>query len=72
MTAATEHQADAQRDADARRKAVDTLRAQLALRSHELQELPDGTFLARRWGWPPRALADLDAVRAFTRLVGAA
>lgn len=53
---------------DARRKRIATLTARLALKSHQLVELPDGTFMVGRWGWPPRALADLDAVRAFAEL----
>lgn len=58
--------------ADQHRKAVDKLRAALALAGgFELHELADGSFLVRRWGLT-RDLADLAAVEDFARQVGAA
>lgn len=71
MTPATEPQADAQRDADTRRKRIATLTARLALKGHLLEELPGGGFVAGRWG-QTRPLPDLQAVEAFARQVGAA
>jgi hypothetical protein len=70
MTAAT--LAAQQAEDQARRKRLDTLRAQLALAGgFELHELADGTFLVTRWD-RARPLPDLRAVAEFVRLVGAA
>lgn len=55
----------------AERKCIANLRAGLALAGgHALHELADGTFLAT-WRHLSRSLADLNAVAAFARQVGA-
>ena len=51
-------------------KRLSTLRAQLALRGIALIDMSDGGFLAGQWGLSV-GLADLDAVHAFARRVGA-
>lgn len=56
---------------DVRRKRIATLTAQLALKSHQLIELPDGSFMVGRWG-QAKPLRDIDAVAEFARQVGAA
>lgn len=59
-------------EADARRKLLDTTRAELALAGgYALHELADGTFLVTRWD-RARPLPDLRAVAEFVRLVGGA
>lgn len=38
-------------DLDAKRKALDTLRAEAALMGYEVLALPDGRLLCCRWSW---------------------
>ncbi len=55
--------------ADAKRKAFETYRAELARLGFGLFELADGTYLATRWD-RSRPCADLQAVRAFLAQLG--
>jgi hypothetical protein len=59
--------------ADARGKAVATLRAQLALAGHAVHELAGGGFLviATRWAGMCRECPDVAALAAFARQLGA-
>lgn len=57
--------ADSATASDARRKAFEGLRAQLALAGgHALHELSDGSYLVTRWNLS-RPLADLAAAERF-------
>lgn len=53
------------------RKALETLRAKLALRGYELHELADGSLMVSRWNLS-RPLSSIEAAEAFARQVGAA
>jgi hypothetical protein len=51
-------------------KALATLSARLALAGYTLQQLPDGNYLAGRWGYTTHPLETSDAVRAFAKAAG--
>ena len=50
-------------------KAVRTLVAQLAIRSHAVHQLKDGGFLVCKYGYTHHA-ADFEALRGFARKLG--
>ncbi len=52
------------------RKAFATAQARLALKGFELVAMPGGGYVSQQWGHV-RALADMAAVEAFVRQVGA-
>lgn len=52
-------------------KRFATAQAKLALAGFQLERMADGSFVAAKWTMT-RALADVDAVEAFQRQVGAA
>ncbi len=65
---------DAQHVVDeARRKRLETLRPQLALRGFELRETFSGTFIVKRWGLAREfgGLDPLGEAEGFARTVGA-
>lgn len=51
------------------RKALDTLKAEFAMKGHTVYELADGGFLVSRWGLS-RACPDLHALMQFARQLG--
>lgn len=57
--------------AEAKRKRLATLTAQLALRGFELHVTAEGTHIVRRWAGLTRTFDSLDDVQQFAAQVGA-
>lgn len=62
-----------QADDQARRKRLDTLRAQLALKGFEVRQLASGAWLVSKWSLTREVSGPgLDGLEGFARQVGAA
>ncbi len=71
MTALQQALAATTAETEAKRKRLDTLRAELALRGYELHNTAGATFIVRRWGLT-KQLDDIGDVERFAHMVGAA